>query len=247
MKRQFLILAACLILPFQLFARQADDCSPDAVREWMVQRQIGRNQLQPILDAPYFPNLIETLLDVQEIRRNLEDLPRPTCADKLYILTIYLYDAMSDFLALQANLQSELAQTLIQQRFEVYTRETEPIYLELEEIAGVDVYATAAAIVPVATAIPTAIPPAPIYLRGSQGGMTHGPIDIPAGVYRVRLTGQQINASMQVISGSCNSFYLYTTQDTNANEEAFTSSGCRALIEIGMSANPWELVFTPVQ
>lgn len=240
------VLLVAILAPLAA-SSQSNDCDPAAVREWMVQRQIGRNQMQKFLGTGTVPNVLKALLDTQEIRRNLEDLPRPACADSLYTLTISYYDAISDFFTLEADKNNTRAQEVFTKRSDVYNQTVDSLYLPLQTIAGVDVMATAEALAPQPTAAPTQAPPTPISLSGDKGGAVEGPIDIPAGTYRATLKGVSATASLKLISGRCDEFYMYTTTTNNSDEEIFTSDGCRAMIETDMSDESWTLDLTPVQ
>lgn len=247
MRILFITLFLCVFFAAPLFALQESvACDPETVGDWMVQRQLGRNRVQEAIDGQV-TSLLDTALLVQEVRRTLEDLPRPDCADDLYIWTIYFYDLLVDYYTFQFNNQLALGDEIITPRMELFQRQVEPLYDQLQAVAGYDIFAAAAEIEPLATPSPTLPPPTPIYLRGEHGGVVEGPIDIPAGIYRVKLTGESANASLEVVDGDCFTFYMYTTAETRSSEEAYTSNGCRALIQIGMGDTPWELTFTPVQ
>jgi len=139
-------------------AQKTDDCDPAAVRDWMVQRQIGRNQIQQYLDVSKVTHYLKALLAVQEIRRNLEDLPRPACADKFYILTVYLYDSLTDCFTLEASGDGARAQELFAPRLDFFNKTVDSLYLPLQSVAEVDiksVAATEAAMTPSPSASPT--------------------------------------------------------------------------------------------
>ncbi|MBZ0319729.1 MAG: hypothetical protein K8L91_25190 [Anaerolineae bacterium] len=186
----FLSLSFLLVLDGQtktsIYAQ--DDCQPEAVGEWLVQRQIGRNLVQPIIDGPNDLSIIDSILLIQEVRRNLEDLPRPTCADELYQLTIYLYDNLVDFLTFSLDNDRELAVEIIYPRLEIYGEEVEPLFNELQEIAGIDVDAAVADFQPTPTSEPTAtaVPHFdPQTLTSSSSTEVFGPFTLTAGFYEL--------------------------------------------------------------
>ncbi len=223
------------------------NCKPQDVAQWLVQRQIGRDQLQVYFQPGAF-NTLTALLNIQQVRRDLENLPRPECADKLYYLTIYLYDGMADYFALELANDTPKAMQLWVPRFALFNSQITNEYAPLAVLSGVNIDATVTAIEPTPTATlqPTAAP-APIMLKGDKGGVVQGPIDIPVGVYRVLLSSSDSAATLKLLNGSCDEFFMYTTAANQSDEEVFHSSGCRALIEFDMSSSPWTLTFTPVQ
>lgn len=256
MKRLFLIFLL-MGLGFNLVSAQNGDCDPASVKEWMVQRQIGRNQLQPILDGTT-TNMtpIDGLLLVQKVRRDLEDLPRPACADSLYNLTIYFYDTVGDMLTFGLKNDASSMNTISQPRLQRYIAAVDPLYNPLQTTAGVDIMAEAAArgsVVP--TAAPTEVLQ-PMDWNGTDATVI-GPIRIPQGIYRATATTDKfISVILTVTDGECGSgsgsilgpglFALSEGQATAGAEAVLTSHGCTALIAVSNVQSAWTLKFDKV-
>lgn len=231
------------------------DCTPEVVAEWMIQRQIGRNRIQTALSDEAQMSVREALLLVQQVRRDLEDIPRPQCADKLYILTMYFYGALSD--SLTFNLLNDTAShsTISQPRIDRYGQTVEPMYEELEAIAGIDVMAEASLRQPVPTAVPTTVVVEPFEYNGTDATVI-GPVEIPAGIYRTILTIERYaSVSVTPTQGECGAgssfltpglFIIMQGQATNGAEAIFTSRGCTALIEVSNVQAAWKLRFEKV-
>ncbi len=225
----------------------SDNCEPSQVREWMVQRQLGRNQLQPFFDGQAEMELLDAILLVQEVRRDLEQLERPSCADDLYILTIYLYDTLTDGFALGFSSDLDAIEAVLTPRYIYYSENVDVLYAELEEIAGIDVMAEAAELEAIPTPMPTTASLETIELRGEGGGTVEGPLEIPEGLYLLTLTSDDgVSADIQAVSGNC-SGYIFTSSQDNDKEEIFNSRGCRALIEVSSTDGSWSLTFEPVE
>ncbi len=243
MKRLFFIF---LLIGLGLNSVSAQDanCDPAVVKEWMVQRQIGRNQLQSIIDgSDKTISFTDALLLVQKVRRELEDLPRPACADSLYDLTIYFYNAVGDLLTFGMAGDMASVNSLITPRLQRYSSGVDAIYSPLQTIAGVDVIAEAAAR---GSVVPTAAPTlTPLQFQGDTGGIVVGPTTIPAGVYKLTLTVAGATVNISSVSGNC-SGYIYVPSDGTTTEEVFRSDGCSILIEIDRATKTWSLVFTAV-
>lgn len=250
-KPLFLALSALLLFTLILPTKAQEtttDCSPEAIAEWMIQRQLGRNRLQPLINGEVDMSIIEALLLLQDVRRNLEDLPRPECADELYSLTIYFYDALTDFYTFQLAEDNSSAESIINPRIQRYFDSIDEMYAALEIIADVDVMATANAIEPVSTPAPTQAPAEAITFSGESGGVVLGPVDVPTGVYRLILTGgANHSATLQPVSGSCIGTFIYVGSDGGSTEAIFRSENCRTLIQIAVSEEPWTLNLEPVE
>lgn len=242
MKRLFLIVAL-LGFGWQMVAAQDANCDPTAVKEWMIQRQIGRNEIEPILDGTS-TDLTDALLLVQRVRREFEDLPRPACADELYELTIYFYNAVGDLLGFGLNNDVQSVTDVIGPRFQRYADNVNALYDPLQAIAGVDVMAEAAARGSIA---PTPAPTlSPLQFQGDKGNVVVGPADVPAGVYKLTLTGTPGTAiNISSVSGNC-SDYTFVAPDSTASESVLRSDGCSILIEVSPNASAWTLVLQPI-
>ena len=78
-----------LLLPITTDA-QTPECNEEELADWLIQRQLGLNQLEDVRFIPYF----EALKRTQEIRNEFETLPYPECAQELYVLTVLLYSGI---------------------------------------------------------------------------------------------------------------------------------------------------------
>lgn len=227
---------------------QQEDCKPEEVRVWMIQRQVGRNRIQPLIAGDTKMTWLEFMLAIQQERRNLEDLKRPSCADGLFMLTTYYYDAIVDYAAFRITGDTKSNDTVIAPRLKHYYDTIDSLYKPLEKIAGVDVMAEAAKILPVPTQQPTPEPLKPIKLEGKKGGIVLGPEDIPSGTYRLVISSKGgVSVKVEAVSGSCIGAYIYLDSSGGTTEEIFSSGGCRALIQIGQTDQPWTVEFRPVQ
>src|SRR5258708_31850499 len=214
----------------------------------MIQRQVGRNRVQPILDSGSKLTVFESMLLVQQVRRSLEDLKRPACTASLYTLTIYFYDTIIDSYTFQLPGDVKSGDAVTTPRFKQYSDTVESLFKPLETIAGVDVMAEASKIQPVPTAEPTSEPGKPITLNGDHGGVVLGPMDIPSGTYRVVLTGDtNLTVQTKQVTGSCTDKFLFVDSKGGSTEEIFTSDNCRTLSQVGSTDKPWTLEFKPVQ
>lgn len=245
MKRLFvLMLLLSAVLPVDAQFDRVD-CTPGNVAEWMVQRQVGRNQINILIQPDGAGiELMDALLEVQAIRRELDALPRPECADDLYMLTVYFYNAIADGIVL--GLADDMAggTALVEEHGGIYNSLVNDYYEPLQAIAGVDVMAEASDIVPVP---PTPIPRDVLEMSGDTGGVVYGPADFPTGLYRMTLAGELgVSATIQAVSGTCYGTYIYIGEQ-GQTEEVFESQNCRALVEISQSSNPWSLTWEPVQ
>jgi hypothetical protein len=259
-----IVLLLALLAAYSPVYGQGDslECTEDNVREWMIQRQVGRNKVQPILEGEV--QLFDSLLLVQQVRRDLEDSPRPACADELYYLTIFLYNTISDALtvAYGQNLgiisEAEIESIDFEARYSIYTDNVEEIYAELEDIAGIDVMATAAEIEPVPTTVATSTPLPPPSLETTEdgnivaqgsGSFVFDPIDIATGLYRVTFSTDDYGvASIEQISGSCGYLSLSTDVSGGSTEQGtFRSADCRAVIEVEYTDSAWTLSFEPLK
>lgn len=243
MKRLLLVLLL-LASGLNTVSAQQTDCDPAALKEWMVQRQIGRNRLQPILDSSdKTTSVADGILLVQQVRRDLEDLPRPACADDLYNLTIYFYNAVTDGIAFGLKNDSTSVTNIILPRLQRYQDNVDALYLPLESITGINVMEEAATR---GTVLPTAQPTlAPLQFQGQTGGTVIGPTDIPAGIYKLVLTGAGSTVNLSSVKGNCTA-YIYVPSNGTTTEEVFRSDGCSVLMEVSPSNTPWSLTFTPV-
>lgn len=251
----FLIAALIILFAVPTIAQDAQpDCTADVVAEWMIQRQVGRNKIQAVLNGEQM-QVRDALLLVQQVRRELEDLPRPECADKLYILTLYFYDALSDGLTFSLLNDTASFNSISQPRLEKYGQTVEPIYNELEVIAGIDVMAEASARQPVPTPVPTTVAVEPMEYTGTDATVL-GPVEIPVGIYRATLTTDKYaSISVTPTQGECGAgssfltpglFIIMEGQAANGAEAVFTSRGCTALIEVSNVQAAWKLRFEKV-
>ncbi len=251
MKRIFVVLflAVTSISVLPIAAQKSDEgCAPEAVKKWMIQRQVGRNKIQPILDGTTKLTAIQAMLLIEMVRRDLEDLERPACADDLYHLTIFFYDSLIDHLTFQISGNQGSAEAIINPRLKHYNDTVDTMYEKLQAISGVDIMAEANKIEPVATVGPTPEPPKPISFDGKQGGVVLGPVDFPSGVYRASLTGVSVNIQVEGVSGTCiGGTFIYVSSQGGTVEEVFRSNNCRALIQVGQTDHEWKLEFKLVQ
>lgn len=134
------ILLLCLLLslsfPNHVTAQSQLNCRPAQVKAWLALRQSGLDRIQPIVEQTQsLPKVTDGLLLVQLVRRDLEDAPRPSCADGLYILTIYLYDALGDCWTHQLIDDRAWCERVTKGRIERYRGESGPLVRWLTLIA----------------------------------------------------------------------------------------------------------------
>lgn len=261
MKRSVLLIIMIVSLIQPAFVNgQAEivDCTPENVGEWMIQRQVGRNKVQHVLEGRVRIIYLEELIRTQQVRRDLEDLSRPDCpeAEELYHLTIYLYDVLSDWFVLkyaQAIGFGDITDqdiAAVEARIQYYYDNLGPLYQALEEMAGIDVMAIAAEIQPVLTPVETTIAIAEDGTITAQGSGSHvfDPIDIPTGIYRMTFVAADFgSASIEGIGGTCS--FADLTTDSNGSEEqtTFRSTDCRGIIEIQFTDEEWTLTLEPME
>jgi hypothetical protein len=226
---------------------ESPDCTPQAVRDWMVQRQVGLYK-ETALGGKQV-TVVQAMLYIQALRRELEDLPRPACADELYILTIFRYDNDVDRLAfLMEDNTTSIGD--MNNRLKRYTDTVDPLYSKLQAIAGVDIKKEADKIFSpnTPTPEPTSEPKKTISFEGKTGGSVLGPVDIPTGIYRMLLTGPgALSVTITTVSGSCGGSSIAIGSDESKAEAVFKSTDCRALLQIGKTQTPWKLEFIPVE
>lgn len=261
MKRLLFVFALLFVFTPALAQGKIVDCTPENVREWMIQRQVGRNQLQPFYRGDVV-NLAEYLFLAQQARRDLEDLDRPDCANELYELTVFLYDTTADWMAAGISMHfdwgyaTEAEQEALWDRMDYYFDNSLPLYEELQEIAGIDVMAVVAEIQPVATVITSATSVSPpsiesttdgtITMQGS-GSYVFDPMGVPSGLYRVTFTTLDFGvAGVEELSGDCGFLNLSTSINGGTEQTTFRSDNCRGVITVEHTAADWTLIFEPL-
>ncbi len=94
MKRLFLITLLLFFLAGGVFASHAqqdgEDCDAAAVRRWVEARQTWRQTSQDVLDAQGV-TVQSALAQLADHLQQIENLPRPACADEAMLWTYYLY------------------------------------------------------------------------------------------------------------------------------------------------------------
>lgn len=93
----------------------------------------------------------------------------------------------------------------------------------------------------------------PLSFSGNKDQVL-GPITIPNGIYRARVTtAQSIIVEINPISGECGqgtgnylSTLLFSLNEANGAEAVLTSRGCRTLIAVSLVSAPWTLEFEKV-
>jgi hypothetical protein len=140
------IILAALCLSFTTVSatqvEDAQDCDPDEALSWMIEHEGSFRQIHSLMAAKTDDNVIETVLSIQAVRRTLEDVERPACADDLYILTIYYMNALTDYYLEDAYGDDALADSISENRFNsvdlIY--ETREAYAIVEEFTGRDIF-----------------------------------------------------------------------------------------------------------
>lgn len=198
------------------------ECSPEAAAEWMIQRQLGRNRINTLGGSDTKP--VDALLIVQQTRRELEDSPRPACADDLYHLTVYLYNLIGDQFTYAIAGEQETGIALANERYVLYRNNIDALYDELEAIAGIDILEAASqiqSVEPTATPSPTEVPFPGIQFEGT-GKDVYGPFEFPDGLYVVECTMQisesftsygNLNLDFDAVSGSGSEHASFTTEE----------------------------------
>jgi hypothetical protein len=147
MKQRYLISVIVLLLllvlsiPASLAQQDNPDCYPDEVGQWLTQLRIGENVVSDyFIDNDFsVENPLEAMLFVQKVRRDLENLPRPYCADDLFRLAIFRYDNLLDAIVFAATGNDDAVQNISLSRIEAVSASHEQQFAELEEIAAIDV------------------------------------------------------------------------------------------------------------
>jgi len=87
-----------------------------------------------------------------------------------------------------------------------------------------------------------------------NGAKLLGPIDLPAGLYRVTLTTTgYFSAKLEVITGDCEStgliglYGIFEGQANEGSETLIKSSGCTTLIDTSNVTDTWTLTIEPLQ
>jgi len=81
-----------------------------------------------------------------------------------------------------------------------------------------------------------------------------GPIELPAGLYRVTLTTNgYFIAKLEIIDGDCSGtglgalYGIFEGQASDGSETLIKSSGCTTLIDTSNVTDPWTLTIEPLQ
>lgn len=104
-----------------------------------------------------------------------------------------------------------------------------------------------------ATAAVASSSASPLTFSGN-GDKVIGPVTIPRGIYRARVTtAQSIIIEINPISGECGqgtgdylSTLLFSTNEANGAEAVLTSRGCQTLIAVSLASAPWTLEFEKI-
>lgn len=234
---------------------------------------IGLRQIGQITGADESEmQFIDKVLAIQEIRRTLEDFPRPACADDLYILAIFYYDNLFDMTVFAATLNFEALEDA-SLRIQGVNDAFEEHFQELEAIAGIDVVAEVdARLTEMGISVPTptetnattsvsptplgeetALPPAGelIFTSEEEGlNVVVGPVDIPEGMYRLVITAANSTGFFfETIQGECgegNGRGGIFADGLPREEVLFRSEGCSLLIEVNSARGEWRLEFVPI-
>lgn len=103
MKRFALTVVLLLVLiPLPANAQGGRDCNQSEVEAWIRQRQEYRTATQAVLDATGVTTN-SALLQLSEHLKQIEDLPRPGCADEAMLWTYYLYTNLEHLLICAQN------------------------------------------------------------------------------------------------------------------------------------------------
>lgn len=99
MKNLFLLALVVLLtfpnLPVQ--AQGGDTCDPEEVETWIQQRQSWRQASQEVLDTQGI-SAQNALAELSAHLQQIEDLPRPECANEAMLWTYYLYTNLQHLL-----------------------------------------------------------------------------------------------------------------------------------------------------
>jgi hypothetical protein len=84
-----------------------------------------------------------------------------------------------------------------------------------------------------------------LYFTGT-GDEVLGPMNIPAGIYTIGVTGEITAAAGETLAGHCDIVFLFTAGAATFTEEGFRSDGCSQMISIDSSTS-WTLQLAPVE
>src|SRR5690606_8176297 len=125
----------------QTHAQNDDDCDPEAVNEWLMQRQAWRNATTETIDKAVEANLSWNALPslLKEFNRHMQaiaDLERPECANEVMLWTYYRYSAFEQFWIClsQGDTDCELE---MRERLTLYENQVSEALAPLEEVAGI--------------------------------------------------------------------------------------------------------------
>lgn len=136
MKHLALIVSLCLaLIPLPVNAQGGQDCNPAEVQEWIRQRQEYRAATQAVLDATGVTTN-SALLQLSDHLRQLEDLPRPGCADDAMLWTYYLYTNLEHLLICAQNGDTACSAE-VQGRLTDYRQRDEQIMNALADGSGI--------------------------------------------------------------------------------------------------------------
>jgi hypothetical protein len=127
------------VLPTQ--SRSTDECAPDDVADWLLARQVGWDA---VAESAFDDKPLDRIWLIQAVWRDLEEFPRPACADDLYILTVYIYDNLVDGDTITIAGRDQDVASISASRVVGLRERVEARFDELEDIAGTDVEAMSA-------------------------------------------------------------------------------------------------------
>ena len=117
-----------------------EDCNTDLLGNWLIEYRVGKVRVD-VVDSD---DGVAALAQISQIRRDLERVPRPACADKLYLLAREFYISVSDFFVYIILEDEDLSsQFVLSPQFMDYVTNEETYFNELLNGVTVDVIAEA--------------------------------------------------------------------------------------------------------
>jgi len=227
----------------QTHAQNDDDCDPEAVNEWLMQRQAWRNATTETIDKAVEANLSWNALPslLKEFNRHMQaiaDLERPECANEVMLWTYYRYSAFEQFWIClsQGDTDCELE---MRERLTLYENQVSEALAPLEEVAGIpsgsyfEVFGDRRPddwSWPPETLreyFPASYTDGMLDFEGT-GDLVSDPVTIPEGIYRVSLETEddRLSLEMVVLAGEC--YVGNSSWDTTVF--SFKGGGAQSLI-----------------
>lgn len=268
MKKLLALLIICSLLivgTSQAQAQDGGDCDPEALREWLLQRQAWRNAttetVNKAVDANLsWDNVPLVLIELHRHMQTIADLPRPSCADNMLLWTYYRYDAFNAYW-LCGFVHDETCQTEMDKRVIICDKQVEKALRPLLEVAGIsdNEYTTLTEdLLPdgwswppesLRELFPAAYTEGMLDFEGTTDTVSD-PVTIPEGVYRVSLEteGTGLSVEMIVLTGECyvgNSSWdteVFSLADDGA-QSLITSKECDVMWQVEYVDAPFKLTF----